>query len=94
MIAEWPKNRDELVRIRLGRFEKCFTVEIRVWSRSTNGSFVPTRNGVTLIVSHLPRLVAHLSSALKRAELFDLVEVAPNDRIVAQTKPRDGERRR
>jgi hypothetical protein len=76
IIAEWPRNTGELVRISLDCFNSCFTIDIRSWWRDANGVFKPKRDGLTLAVTHLSKLADGLHKALQRAELLCLVEPA------------------
>jgi hypothetical protein len=74
IIAEWPRNERELVRVSLSRFDSRFTIDIRCWWRNSNGTFNPGRHGVTLSVKHLPKLAEGLISARRRALLLGLIE--------------------
>jgi hypothetical protein len=74
VIAEWPRNDRELVRISLGWFESSFTIDLRTWWRDSNGIFKPGRDGVTLAVKHLPKLAAGFDKALQRAKTWELLE--------------------
>jgi hypothetical protein len=65
IVAEWPRNNRELVRISLDRFNNsCFTIDVRSWWRDSNGVFKPGRDGLALAVKHLPKLVDGLCEAL------------------------------
>src|SRR5437762_7689957 len=33
VIAEWPRNNRELIRVSLGHLNTCFTIDIRCWWR-------------------------------------------------------------
>ena len=72
-IAEWPRTGDELVRVRINRFNNSFTLDIRCWVREGR-VFRPRRNGLTLGVKHLTSLVHALAQALDRAELWGLID--------------------
>jgi hypothetical protein len=74
VIAEWPRNGRELVRISLDRFNDRFTIDIRSWWRDTDGIFRPSRGGLTLAVKHVPALADGLDKALRRAVVLGLVE--------------------
>lgn len=80
VIAEWPRNYRELVRVALGRFHDRFTVEIRTWWRDADGVFKPSRAGLTLAIKHLPKLAAAINKALQRAEVLGLTEPVANNR--------------
>ena len=94
IVAEWPRNSRELVRISLDRFNNRFTINIRSWSREANGTFKPSRNGLTLAVGHLPKLADGFVNALQRAEVLGLVETGANDRSLAEQPHRYRQRRR
>lgn len=90
VVAEWPRNSGELVRIALDQFGNCFTVDARSWWRGADGIFKPSRSGLTLAVTHLPKLAAGLDKALQRAEMLGLVEPVAKikDRTTAQRQRR------
>jgi hypothetical protein len=60
-IAEWPRNGDELVRVRINRFNNSFTVDIRCWVHEGDGIFKPRRHGLTLGIKHLTKLDSALA---------------------------------
>src|SRR5260370_1236310 len=74
IVAEWPRNSRELIRISLDHFNTCFTIDIRCWWRDPKGIFRPGRDGLTLAVEHLPKLVDVLKNALERAKMLGLIE--------------------
>jgi Transcriptional Coactivator p15 (PC4) len=90
IIAEWPRNNRELVRISLDRFNGCFTIDVRFWWRDPNGVFKPGRDGLTLGVKHLPKLADGLCDARQRAEAIGLIEPATKskDRTAAERQRR------
>jgi hypothetical protein len=94
VIAEWPRNNGEIVRISLDRFKTFFTIDIRIWWRDANGTFKPGRAGLMLPVTHLPKLTESFVSALRRAEALGLVETAESDRSLAERPHRYRQRRR
>jgi hypothetical protein len=75
VIAEWPRNDRELVRISLGWFKSSFTIDLRTWWRDSNGILKPRRDGLTLAVKHLPKLAAGFDKALQRAKTLGLLEL-------------------
>jgi hypothetical protein len=77
IIAEWPRNAQELVRISIGRFDNRFTIDIRCWWRDGNAVFKPGRDGLTLDINHLPKLFFSLATAARRAEDWGLVDPFP-----------------
>lgn len=64
VIAEWLKGQDEVVRVSLGKYRGHRIVSVRVWFRSSDNTFLPGRNGISLAVMH----VAKIRKALKKAE--------------------------
>jgi hypothetical protein len=64
ILAEWPRNLHEMIRVRLDEF----TIDLRVWSRGRRGDFLkPTRAGLTLSLHHLPDLADAVNAALAHA---------------------------
>ena len=74
VIAEWPRNSRELIRVSLGHLNTCFTIDIRCWWRDPKRIFRPGRDGLTLSIKHLPKLAQAMSKALECAEEFGLTE--------------------
>jgi len=95
IIAEWPRNSRELVRVCLDRFNKCNTIDVRAWWRDSNSTFKPSRQGLTLAVKHLPALADALAQAFQRAQALGLVEPATRskDRTAAERQRRYRQRR-
>jgi hypothetical protein len=96
VVAEWPRNNRELVRIALDRFKDCLTVDMRSWWKDTDGIFRPGRDGLTLAVKHLPKLAEGLDKALQRAEMLGLVHAVSmggKDRTAAERQRRYRQRR-
>ena len=90
VIAEWPRNNRELVRISLDHFNNsCFTIDVRSRWRDSDGSFKPSSRGLTLAVKHIPKLASGLCDALQRAETLGLIEpVKCKDRTAAERQRR------
>jgi len=84
IVAEWPRNSRELVRIALDRFNNRYTIDIRNWWRDADGTFKPSPRGLTLGVEHLPKLADAFQSAFQCAETLGLVEGPRRSR----TRPR------
>jgi hypothetical protein len=95
IVAEWPRNSRELVRIAIDRFNNRFTIDMRSWWQDTDGTFRPSRRGLTLAVEHLPKLADALDKALHRAETLGLVGPAARikDRTAAERQRRYRQRR-
>jgi len=64
LIAEWPRNSREVIRVALDQYNGRFTLNIRVWYRDQAGELRPGKTGVTLALKHLPEMAAALSRAL------------------------------
>jgi hypothetical protein len=95
VIAAWPRNSREMVRISLDRFNACYTIDIRSWWRDTDGTFKPGRGGLTLAVKHLPKLADGLGDALQRARVLGLVDEPSKtkDRTAAERQRRYRQKR-
>jgi hypothetical protein len=95
VVAEWPRNNREIVRIALDRFNDCLTVDVRTWWKDADGIFKPGRSGLTLAVQHLPKLAEGLDKALRRAEILGLVQPVSSvkDRTTAKRQRRYRQRR-
>ena len=96
VIAEWPRNARELVRISLDRYNNRETIDIRSWWLDSEGSWRPGRGGLTVAVRHLPALAEGLATALNRARALGLVEPVTHakDRTAAERQRRYRKRHR
>jgi hypothetical protein len=74
LIAEWPKNAREVVRVDLHEFNRVHVVGARVWYRDEADEIRPGKSGLTLAVKHLPALADAIGKALARAIELGLVE--------------------
>lgn len=76
VIAAWPKNRRETLRVALDRYKEVDLVDVRVCIAldATTGVLTPTAKGISLSVSKLPALVAALSAAEARARALGLID--------------------
>jgi hypothetical protein len=95
IIAEWPRNSREVVRLSLDRFNNRNTIDIRSWWRDSDGTLKPGRSGLTLAVAHLPALADGFADALRRARILYLLEPATKgkDRTAAERQRRYRRRR-
>ncbi|WP_373696473.1 transcriptional coactivator p15/PC4 family protein [Hyphobacterium lacteum] len=66
-VAEWRKNANEIVRVRLTIFEGHNLLEIRAYFREPCGRYRPSRKGINLSVSHLPAILEALEDARRAA---------------------------
>jgi hypothetical protein len=90
IIAEWPRNGREIVRIALERFKDRYTIDIRVWWRDPTGIFKPGRDGLKLAISHTPKLAEGFDKARQRAEAFGLVSQSRRSRVAARPSDSTG----
>lgn len=67
IIAEWPKNDRENVRVALDEFNGHPVVSARLWFRADDGSMRPGKSGLAIGVRHLPALAKALNDALALA---------------------------
>jgi hypothetical protein len=74
IIAEWPKNAREIVRVDLHEFNRVHVIGARVWYRDDADEIRPGKSGLTLSVKHLPALADAIGKALARAIELGLVE--------------------
>lgn len=75
LIAEWPRNGKDLIRVRLNAFNGRTTIELREWYPS-DGAFKPGRAGITLSVEHVRTLADAFAKALQEAESRNLLSPA------------------
>jgi Transcriptional Coactivator p15 (PC4) len=74
VIAEWPKNARETIRISLSEYWGHAIVDCRQWYLGGDGELKPSPKGLTLALAHLPALAKGLADALKLACNAGLVE--------------------
>ncbi len=65
VVAEWPKGPNEVVRVSLGAFRGHTVVNIRVWYRADDKTFLPGKNGISL---GLAKHATKIRRALRKAE--------------------------
>lgn len=74
VIAEWPKNSREVVRIAIEEYRGMPMVGIRIWYRGDNDELCPGRSGVTLTLDkHLPQLAEAIGKAVLAARDLGLL---------------------
>lgn len=71
IIAEWDRNKREVIRVALDQYNGQCTVNVRVWYRD---ALKPSRTGITLSVKHLAPLATALSLALDAAQNAGLID--------------------
>jgi len=73
IVAEWPRNAREAVRISLSKYNGAPMIDMRVWYDDGAGKTRPAKQGLTLSTKYLPRLAGALTKALADAEARGLV---------------------
>jgi hypothetical protein len=74
VIAEWPRNKRETIRVALDEYQGRQTIDCRVWWHDNDGVLRPGKSGLTLAVKHLPALADAVGKALARAIELRLVD--------------------
>ena len=67
IIAEWPRNNRETIRVSIDQFNGRDVVDVRSWYTDKSGELKPGRSGICLSVAHLPELADALNKALAAA---------------------------
>jgi Transcriptional Coactivator p15 (PC4) len=67
IVAEWPRNGRETMRVRLDSFQGNATIDVRAWYHGSDGNLFPGKSGLTLGVRHLPALASAFAMALEEA---------------------------
>lgn len=96
IIAEWPRNSRQIVRVALDPYNNRETIDVRSWWQDGEGDWRPGRGGLTLAVKHLRALADGLADALDRARTLGLIEPATTnkkDRTAAERQRRYRARR-
>lgn len=57
IVDEWPRSNRETIRVTLQWFQGRWVFSIRAWYRNGAGEWRPGRDGITLGVAHLPRVL-------------------------------------
>ena len=73
VIAEWDRNKREIVRVALDRYNGRHTINARVWYRDGD-ELKPSKTGITLASKHLPALAEALAAAAQRARELGLID--------------------
>jgi hypothetical protein len=80
IVAEWPKNSRELLRVRIDEFMGQPVICVRAWYPDSNGIMMPGKGGLTIGIKHLPALADSFNNALAAAlEHGLLVELDGNN---------------
>lgn len=67
VIASWPRNAREEVRVQISEFQGNVTIDLRNWYSDAAGHLKPGKGGLTLGVRHLPDLADALRAARSEA---------------------------
>ena len=67
VIAAWPRNTRETMRVRLDVYQGNPVVDLRAWYPAPDGTLKPGKSGLTIGVKHLPALADALAAALAEA---------------------------
>lgn len=73
IVAEWPKNGRETLRVRLDTFKDQAIVDCRAWYATGDGTMKPGRGGLTVSIRHLPALANALAKAVEIANAAGLI---------------------
>jgi hypothetical protein len=73
IVAEWPRNRRETIRVSLDEYQGRTTIDCRAWWHDGDGELKPGKAGLTLAVKHLPALAEAIGRALVRAQDLGLL---------------------
>lgn len=64
VVAQWNKNKRDVVRVMLDEYGGHDLISIRVWYRN-DGELRPSPKGISMEVVHLPKLVKAIKKANK-----------------------------
>jgi hypothetical protein len=67
IIAEWPKNGRENIRVSLPKYQSNHTIDLRLWYLAEDGALRPGNKGITVSVKHVRQLATALAEAERRA---------------------------
>jgi len=73
VVAEWPRNKREIIRVTLDQFAGQPTLDCRCWYADSEGGLLPSRSGITPAARHLPLLAEALGNALSEARRMGLI---------------------
>jgi hypothetical protein len=73
-VSEWPRNKRESIRITLDNYKGRAVVSLRTWYKNECGVDRPGRAGITLDVSHTPKLAKGFARAEARARKRGMLE--------------------
>ena len=65
VVHAFKKGQDEQVQVSVGDYKNKKYVDVRVFFPNEEGTFFPTKKGLTLVVDLLPELVKGIQAAEK-----------------------------
>jgi hypothetical protein len=79
IIAGWPRNKREVIRVSLDEYQGRTIIDLRCWWYDDQREVNPGRSGPTLALKHLPTLASGLADASARAEALGLQQLQRTD---------------
>jgi len=79
LIAEFPKNSRDLVRVAIREFRGCRNIDLRVYAENGRQEVVPTAKGISL----KPALLRPVIAALREAERIAVIEGLLTDEVTS-----------
>lgn len=67
IVAEWPRNKREVIRVEIHEYQGRLIIGCRVWWSDGDGVLRPGKDGITLSLKHLPQLAEAFAKALATA---------------------------
>jgi len=74
VVAEWPRNNREIIRVALDQYQGRQVIDDRAWCCDEQGKWRPGHSGLTLSLKYLRPLADGLGAAYRRARTLGLVE--------------------
>lgn len=73
IVAEWDRNKREVVRVALDHYNGRHTISVRVWYRDGD-ELRPSKSGITLGFKHLGPLASALNNACDLAVRLGMID--------------------
>jgi len=73
IVAEWPLNARETVRVSIEQYKGALLFNVRKWFDAGNGELRPGKHGIAFGVKHLPKLAEAVNGALALARSRGLI---------------------
>ncbi len=74
VVAEWPRNEREVVRITLSKYHGRISIDVRVWFRADGDEARPTRRGISLRLTEISDIRKGLRKAREIAVGLGFIE--------------------